>query len=196
MDRRSARYFPAQDLEAGKTTTRRNSAGSFEARTAQAESCFSSRPFILCGLPIRRPPAEQLVFEQRNGHFLLQVTGHPDYGLLFASGRCWTRWLGVVERFGRIGAGFFKVIYKKSQFFLPISPLTICLNSLEGFRRATARVKILHGLRAFAISLDAERANYVPQRLRDPQIFCTYHLKCTPCAGLKGRGFASQRSPS
>jgi hypothetical protein len=48
---------------------------------------FSSRPFILCGLPIRRPPAGQLLFERRNGHFVLQVTGHPDYGLPFGQDR-------------------------------------------------------------------------------------------------------------
>jgi len=48
---------------------------------------FSSRPFILCSLPIRRPPAGQLLFERRNGHFLLQVTGHPDYGLPFGQDR-------------------------------------------------------------------------------------------------------------
>jgi Plasmid encoded RepA protein len=48
---------------------------------------FSSRPFILCGLPVRRPPAGQLLFERRNGHFVLQVTGHPDYGLPFGQDR-------------------------------------------------------------------------------------------------------------
>ena len=48
---------------------------------------FSSRPFVLCGLPLRRPPAGQLLFERRNGQFVLQVTGHPDYGLPFGQDR-------------------------------------------------------------------------------------------------------------
>ena len=48
---------------------------------------FTSRPFVLCGLPIRRPPARQLVHERRNGQFVLQVTGHPDYGLPFGQDR-------------------------------------------------------------------------------------------------------------
>lgn len=48
---------------------------------------FSSRPFVLCGLPIRRPPAGQLLFERRNGQFVLQITGHPDYGLPFGQDR-------------------------------------------------------------------------------------------------------------
>ncbi|MBL0159783.1 MAG: replication initiator protein A [Bryobacterales bacterium] len=48
---------------------------------------FSSRPFVLCGLPIRRPPVGQLLYERRNGHFTLQVTGHPDFGLPFGQDR-------------------------------------------------------------------------------------------------------------
>lgn len=48
---------------------------------------FSSRPFILCGLPIRRPPKDQLLLELHNGSFRLQVTGHPDFGLPFGQDR-------------------------------------------------------------------------------------------------------------
>ncbi|MFN9263355.1 MAG: replication protein RepA [Acidobacteriota bacterium] len=48
---------------------------------------FASRPFILCGLPIRRPPTDQLLFERRNGNFLLQITGHPQFGLPFGQDR-------------------------------------------------------------------------------------------------------------
>ena len=42
---------------------------------------------MLCGLPIRRPPVDQLVFERRNGHFTLQITGHPQFGLPFRQDR-------------------------------------------------------------------------------------------------------------
>ena len=28
---------------------------------------FATRPFVLCGLPIRRPPQSDLVYERRNG---------------------------------------------------------------------------------------------------------------------------------
>jgi hypothetical protein len=48
---------------------------------------FASRPFILCGLPIRRPPADQFLFERRNGNFQLQITGHPQFGLPFGQDR-------------------------------------------------------------------------------------------------------------
>jgi hypothetical protein len=49
--------------------------------------CFSSRPFVLCGLPMRRLPPNQLVYERRNGSFVLQITGHPDYGVPFGQDR-------------------------------------------------------------------------------------------------------------
>src|SRR4051794_30224232 len=39
------------------------------------DRAFKSRPFVLCGLPVRRPPTGDLIFERRNGNFLLQITG-------------------------------------------------------------------------------------------------------------------------
>jgi hypothetical protein len=48
---------------------------------------FSSRPFVLCGLPIRKPPKDDTVYERRNGNFVLQITGHPDFGLPFGQDR-------------------------------------------------------------------------------------------------------------
>ena len=48
---------------------------------------FSSRPFVLCGLPVRKPPAKKLLYERRNGNFLLQITGHPSFGLPFGQDR-------------------------------------------------------------------------------------------------------------
>jgi hypothetical protein len=48
---------------------------------------FSSRPFVLCGLPVRKPPAGEMLYERRNGNFELQITGHPGYGLPFGQDR-------------------------------------------------------------------------------------------------------------
>jgi hypothetical protein len=48
---------------------------------------FCARPFVLCGLPLRRPPAGQLKHERRNGRFTLQVVGHPDFGLPYGQDR-------------------------------------------------------------------------------------------------------------
>src|SRR5215813_9358254 len=48
---------------------------------------FATRPFVLCGLPVRRPTQSDLVYERRNGFFTLQITGHPDFGLPFGQDR-------------------------------------------------------------------------------------------------------------
>ncbi len=48
---------------------------------------FSSRPFVLCGLPVRMPAPGCLLHERRNGQFVLQVTGHPSYGLPWGQDR-------------------------------------------------------------------------------------------------------------
>lgn len=53
----------------------------------QRSLAFTSRPFVLCGLPVRRPPACQLLYERRNGNFVLQITGHPEFGLPFGQDR-------------------------------------------------------------------------------------------------------------
>src|SRR5215471_3809556 len=48
---------------------------------------FSARLFVLCGLPVKRPRAGCLLHERRNGQFVLQVTGHPSYGLPWGQDR-------------------------------------------------------------------------------------------------------------
>ncbi len=48
---------------------------------------FSSRPFVLCGLPVRKPRTGEMLYERRNGDFVLQITGHPNYGLPFGQDR-------------------------------------------------------------------------------------------------------------
>jgi hypothetical protein len=54
---------------------------------AQPNLGFASRPFVLCGLPVKKPRSGELLHERRNGHFLLQVTGHPSYGLPWGQDR-------------------------------------------------------------------------------------------------------------
>lgn len=48
---------------------------------------FASRPFVLCALPIKRPPAGTLLHSRRNGDFVLEITGHPRYGLPWGQDR-------------------------------------------------------------------------------------------------------------
>jgi hypothetical protein len=53
----------------------------------QQSLSFCARPFVLCGLPLQRPPAGQLKHERRNGRFTLQIVGHPDCGLPYGQDR-------------------------------------------------------------------------------------------------------------
>ena len=40
--------------------------------------CFSSRPFVLCGLPVRPLPPGQLIYERRNGHLVFRSPDIPS----------------------------------------------------------------------------------------------------------------------
>jgi len=57
---------------------------------------FNARPFILCGISLRRPPANQLVHARRNGRFSLEITAHPRYGLPFGQGRLILIWVATL----------------------------------------------------------------------------------------------------
>jgi hypothetical protein len=80
--------FP--ELLASKRTIRRADAIAcvrLKRQEANQNIGFASRPFVLCGLPVKRPQSGQLLHERRNGHFLLQVTGHPSFGLPWGQDR-------------------------------------------------------------------------------------------------------------
>src|SRR5215467_16103847 len=48
---------------------------------------FGARPFVLCGLPIRRLPGGILRYSRRNGRFFLEIIGRPVYGVPFGQDR-------------------------------------------------------------------------------------------------------------
>ncbi|MCU1325243.1 MAG: plasmid encoded RepA protein [Bryobacterales bacterium] len=78
------------DLVASKQKLRRADAIAcvrLRRQEANQNLGFASRPFVLCGLPVKRPRSGQLLHERRNGHFLLQVTGHPSFGLPWGQDR-------------------------------------------------------------------------------------------------------------
>jgi len=53
-----------------------------EQRESQRQKlAFQARPFVLCGLPLRRPSPTQLGYARRNGNFFLQIVAHPEFGL-------------------------------------------------------------------------------------------------------------------
>src|SRR5579863_5962 len=56
---------------------------------------FHSRPFVLCGLPIRRPKAGTLKYTRRNGRFVLEIVAHPHFGLPFGQDRLIPLWVAT-----------------------------------------------------------------------------------------------------
>ena len=68
-----------------------------EQRAAgRQELAFNARPFVLCGLPLRRPPSTQLSHIRRNGKFFLQVIGHPQFGLPYVQDRLISIWVATM----------------------------------------------------------------------------------------------------
>jgi hypothetical protein len=54
---------------------------------ADQDVAFGARPFILCGLPIRRLPPGMLSHRRQNDRFCLEITGHPEWGVPFGQDR-------------------------------------------------------------------------------------------------------------
>jgi hypothetical protein len=106
------------------------------------QCAYSARPFVLCGIPVRRPQKHSLEYSRQNGKFRLRVIGHPDYGLPFGQDRLLLIWIAsmatwqktrvirfrsaatILETFGlpkdgryykRLIAGFERIFY--STFF-------------------------------------------------------------------------------
>jgi hypothetical protein len=91
--------FPtaATSRTAGFGPTARTSRVRLDGQTEAGDPLgYASRPFVLCGLPVKRPPAGTLIHERRNGRFLLQVTGHPNFGLPWGQDRLVPIFLGTL----------------------------------------------------------------------------------------------------
>ena len=57
---------------------------------------YHARPFVLCGLPLRQPGKDQLIYTRRNGNFLLEITAHPRFGLPYGQDRLIPIWLATL----------------------------------------------------------------------------------------------------
>jgi len=97
MERISATIESAYGIT--KQTLRRSSAIDL-VRTArnqgQQDLGYSSRPFVLTSLPVRRLPSQQQKFERRNGRFWLQLIKHPDFALPFGQDRLIPIWVATL----------------------------------------------------------------------------------------------------
>jgi Plasmid encoded RepA protein len=67
-----------------------------QRRKHKAEKAYSARPFVLCGIPVRRPAKQSLEYSRQNGRFRLRVIGHRDYGLPFGQDRLLLIWIATM----------------------------------------------------------------------------------------------------
>jgi hypothetical protein len=67
-----------------------------ERENGQQQLAYNARPFVLCGIPLRRPPPTQLIHSRRNGRFFLDIAGHPEFGLPFGQDRLIPIWVATL----------------------------------------------------------------------------------------------------
>jgi len=115
----------------------------FEVVTMKREEgrqdlAFNARPFVLCGLPIRRPPRTLLEYTRQNGKFFLNVTGHPRFGLPFGQDRLIPIWVATLAlRQGHRTIRFQTAAEILEAFDLPKDGRTY-RRLVEGFKRIFA----------------------------------------------------------
>jgi hypothetical protein len=67
-----------------------------QRQNGRVDLAYNARPFVLCGIPLRRPPRDLLGYTRHNGKLFLNIAGHPDYGLPFGQDRLIPIWVATL----------------------------------------------------------------------------------------------------
>jgi hypothetical protein len=67
-----------------------------QRETRKQDLAYNARPFVLCGIPLRRPPSHQLTHTRHSGRFFLNIVGHPQFGLPFGQDRLIPIWIATL----------------------------------------------------------------------------------------------------
>ncbi|MFZ0961682.1 MAG: replication protein RepA [Terriglobia bacterium] len=67
-----------------------------QRESGKQELAFHTRPFVLCGMPLRRPSGSQLTYSPHSGKFSLHIVGHPSFGLPFGQDRLIPIWVATL----------------------------------------------------------------------------------------------------
>jgi len=102
------------------------------------ELAFNARPFILCGIPLRRPPHNQLSHTRRNGNFFLDITGHPQFGLPFGQDRLIPIWIATLAVKQKIRVVHFATAAQMLDFFRLSKDGRHYRRIVQGFQRIFA----------------------------------------------------------
>lgn len=57
---------------------------------------YNARPFVICGIPLRRPPSNPLTHTRHSGKFFLNILGHPQFDLPFGQDRLLPIWVATL----------------------------------------------------------------------------------------------------
>jgi hypothetical protein len=110
-----------------------------EQREKQSQDlAFYARPFVLCGLPLRRPPESQLLYTRRNVKFFLQIAGHPQFGLPFGQDRLIPIWVATLALRQRSRTVRFSTAAEMLDFFHLFKDGRRYHRLVEGFQRIFA----------------------------------------------------------
>jgi hypothetical protein len=96
---------------------------------------FNARPFVLCGLPLRRLPSDKLLYTRRNGKFFLQVLGHPQFGLPYGQDRLIPIWVATIAVRQRSRVVRFGAASEILDFFRLFNDGKRYRRLMEGFQR-------------------------------------------------------------
>ena len=99
---------------------------------------YNARPFVLCGIPLRRPPRDQLAYLRRNGKFFLEITGHPRFGLPYGQDRLIPIWIATLALRQKSRVVRFKTASQILDFFHLSKDGRYYRRMVEGFRRIFA----------------------------------------------------------
>jgi hypothetical protein len=99
---------------------------------------YHTRPFVLCGIPLRRPPSGELVHRRQNGKFFLEIIAHPRFGLPFGQDRLIPIWVASLAVKQKSRTVYFKRAAQLLEFLqLPKDGIHY-RRLIEGFQRIFA----------------------------------------------------------
>lgn len=99
---------------------------------------YNARPFVLCGIPLRRPRQRQLAYLRRNGKFFLEITGHPRIGLAYGQDRLIPIWIATLALQQRSRFVRFPSAAQMLEFFHLSKDGRHYRRIVEGFKRVFA----------------------------------------------------------
>ncbi len=109
-----------------------------QRESGKQQLAYNARPFVLCGIPLRRPPNKQLTHARQNGRFLLEITAHPRYGLPYGQDRLIPIWVATLAVQQKSRVVHFSSAAQLLEFFRLPKDGPHYRRMVEGFQRVFA----------------------------------------------------------